>query len=185
MKATGEPRGGPYELRAHQREYDACVAEWVDSAEELFMLAPGTPPPLTANKVRGWTAEDDSPLLLWQEGRAEPVGYAELNPMPGDPPHLWIGHVIVPKPLRGLGIGLALVQRLVHRAFMIEHAQRLSLVVFPQNRPALNCYLKAGLISDGTQYKRFRHVEGRFRMLKMTITRGRFEQQIAHVPFAR
>ncbi len=165
-----------FSLERFSADFALQVASWVLTPEALFWLAPATPSPLTADKVLAWVTPRDNPYLFWKRGIENPVGYAELNPMPRHTGEYWIGHVIVPESLRGQGIGYALTRHLLQRAFEHFHAVRVSLIVFPENRTALRCYLKAGLLADGVQHKTFDHLEGEFRLLKMTITAKQYEK---------
>lgn len=165
-----------YELRAFESNFARVVAGWVTTANELFTLAPATPPPLTAEKVRAWTKQRDNPLLFWQVGGKIPIGYAELNFTSRDRREVWIGHLIVPQAHRGRGIGYALMQHLLERAFGDMSARSLSLVVFPENDVAINCYLKCGLARDGIHIRSFEHRPGEFKMLKMKMTRRLFQR---------
>ena len=74
---------GPFALVTFDRDAAPLVSSWVQDAHELFWLAPKTPPPLTAEKVIDWPGPDGAAVLLYREGGFEPIGYAELNPMPG------------------------------------------------------------------------------------------------------
>lgn len=165
-----------FELEDFQPQYAPLIASWVQTGRELFLLAPATPPPLTPEKVVQWTTPRDSPLLLWRADRLEPVGYGELNRTSTDPNNLWIGHLIVPRALRGQGIGYAFMQHLLHRALVECNGRRVSLVVFPENEVAINCYLKCDLAKERIHFKSFDHTPGRYRMIKMTITRRKYRR---------
>ena len=169
-------RAGDFELRPFSSDRAAEVAGWANTPADLFVLAPATPPPLTAEKVRAWTSECDSPLLLWPVRGAAPVGYAELNVMAHDARNLWIGHFIVPRPLRGQGIGHIFMQHLLQRAFEENRAHSVNLVVFPENEIAVHCYLKCGWRKDSIHYKTFDHRSGKFKMSKMKITERQFRR---------
>ncbi len=165
-----------FRLQDFKPQYAQLIAGWVETAHDLFLLAPATPPPLTAEKVQAWTQEHDNPLLFWRVGGKTPIGYAELSPLRGDVCELWIGHLIVPKPLRGQGIGYAFMQHLLHHSFAGLGAKCVSLVVFPGNDVAVNCYLKCGLVKDGIHVKSFDHLPHKYKMLKMKITRRQHER---------
>jgi RimJ/RimL family protein N-acetyltransferase len=167
---------GEFELRPFSLDRAAEVAGWAETPTDLFILAPATPPPLTAEKVRTWTSERDTPLLLWPVRGTAPVGYAELNVMTHDARNLWIGHFIVPKPLRGQGIGYVFMQHLLLRAFEENRAHSVNLVVFPENEIAVNCYLKCGWRKDRIHCKTFDHRPGKFKMIKMKITERQFRR---------
>jgi RimJ/RimL family protein N-acetyltransferase len=165
-----------FELRPFDVDRAAEVAGWVETPEDLFVLAPATQPPLTAEKVCAWTTDRDTPLLLWPERGAAPVGYAELNVMARDARNLWIGHFIVPRPLRGQGIGYIFMQHLLRRAFDVNRAHSVNLVVFPENEIAVHCYLKCGWRKDSVHYKTFDHKPGKYKMSKMKITERQFRR---------
>ncbi len=169
-------RAADLELRPFSSDRAAEVAGWAETPADLFILAPATPPPLTAEKVCDWTSEQDTPLLLWPVRGAAPVGYAELNVMPHDARNLWIGHLIVPRPLRGQGIGYVFMQHLLQRAFEENRAHSVNLVVFPENEIAVHCYLKCGWRKDSAHYKTFSHRQGKFKMTKMKITERQYRR---------
>ncbi|MBI4578825.1 MAG: GNAT family N-acetyltransferase, partial [Planctomycetes bacterium] len=102
----------------------------------------------------------------------EPAGYLELNPMPADYGHYWIGHCVVDPQLRGAGLGRHLVRLSLDFAFRGLDARRVSLVVFPDNTSAIRCYRRAGFIDAGDQYKYFANTGRQHRMLQMTVDRG-------------
>ncbi len=174
--APSRIRAGDFELRPLSFDQAAEVAGWVETPADLFILAPATPPPLTAEKVRAWTSERDTPLLLWPMRGPAPVGYAELNVMAHDARNLWIGHLIVPKPLRGQGIGYIFMQHLLQRAFEENRAHSVNLVVFPENDIAVHCYLKCGWRKDSIHYKTFEHRPGKYKMTRMKITERQFRR---------
>ena len=174
--APSQVRAGDFELRSFSSDQATEVGGWAETPADLFILAPATPPPLTAEKVRAWTSERDTPLLLFPVRGTAPVGYAEWTVMPHDARNLRIGHFIVPKPLRGQGMGYIFIQHLLRRAFEENRAHSVNLVVFPENEIAVNCYLKCGWRKDSTHYKTFDHRPGKFKMSKMKITERQFQR---------
>ncbi len=170
---------GPYRLVPFDAATAPIVARWARTDAELFWLAPKTLPPLTCEKVLSWTAEEGCPLLLQRDGAVDPIGYLELNQMPGEPHHLWMGHCVLSPEARGTGVGKLMVRMLMTEGFRHRRARRLSLVVFPDNEAAIACYLSAGFVHAGEQTKYF-YVTGRqHRMLRMTCDRHRFESLLA------
>ncbi len=118
-------------------------------------------------------------VLCWLRGSAfvyspadgsGPIGYAELNPMSRDRRHLWIGHVLIDPDRRGQGLGRGLTQALINRAFRIEGANRLSLVVFPENATAVRCYESAGFTLRGEESQCFGPQRQRYRLLRFELT---------------
>jgi len=150
------------------------VASWVRDDSELFWLAPKTTTPLTAAKVVGWITSEARPLLFYGDDPAEPLGYLELNPMPADWGHYWLGHCIVHPDHRGAGLGRQMIALTLDLAFRIQRAYRVSLVVFPENTSAIRCYRSAGFIDAGEQWKYFVTTGRQHRMEQMTINRGRY-----------
>jgi len=175
-------RNGPYYLSAFEKPLAPLVARWVTDPRELFWLAPKTPPPLTAAKVIAWPDANASPRLLYRDGLVEPLGYGELNPMPGEKGHLWIGHCLIRPDRRGLGLGRLLVDLILAEAFPSQGADRVSLVVFPDNVAALGCYRSAGFRDVGEHAKYFHTTGCEHRMLRMSVDREQYE--LAH-PQAR
>lgn len=161
---------GPYRLIAFDKLLAPWIASWVSDDRELFWLAPKTPPPITAAKVVAWTYPGGSPMLLCHEQMPEPLGYVELNPMPGRTDDLWMGHCLVRPEHRGTGLGRQMVDMLIDEAFEHRCARTVSLVVFPENIPAVRCYRQAGFKQVGEQVKYFPTTRRRHCMLEMRIT---------------
>jgi RimJ/RimL family protein N-acetyltransferase len=131
------------------------IAGWVENEQELRRLAPSTPAPLTAEKVLKWLRPLGRRLVLRRGGGDELTGYAELNPMSRRADDYWLGHVILRPDLRNCGLGVKFVRLLTDHAFGRLGGTRLSLIVFPDNTPAIRCYRRAGFRSAGLEYHRF------------------------------
>jgi RimJ/RimL family protein N-acetyltransferase len=154
-------------LRDFLPPHAAEVAGWVSDAHELFWLAPSTDPPLTAAKVVAWTADRGRAFVLFCGDGARPIGYAELNPMQRRADHLWIGHVIIAPAWRGRGLGAEFMRLLLDHAFGALHAGLVSLIVFPNNRQAIQCYLNAGFNFRDEQFHPFGRPAKNYRMLHL------------------
>lgn len=156
----------PFETRAAY-----SISTWVTTPRDLLWLAPNTPPPLTPAKVVDWCGTDCGPMLLNRDDLTTPLGYLELNPMPGQRQSLWLGHCILQPDHRGTGLGRSMVEMSLEYAFGELNAHDVSLIVFPENLSAVWCYLGAGFIVSGEQVKFF-HTTGRHhRMLRMIARR--------------
>ena len=142
-----------YELRPFVSAHAGEVAGWVASPEELFLLAPLTKHPLTAEKVRGWTGGTDRPYVYFSG--AEPVAYGELNQVPQRAGQLWVGHFVVAPSARGRSTGRRFLRALLDEAFLHCEADSVALVVFPENGAAIRCYRSAGFADLGPQRRRF------------------------------
>jgi ribosomal protein S18 acetylase RimI-like enzyme len=162
-------RGGPYYLAAFDRAWAGKVATWARTPQELFWLAPSTPAPLTAAKVEAWPGPDGGPRLFHRERVTEPLGYLELNPMPGQGRHLWLGHCVIRPEHRGMGLGRIMIELVLDEAFLNRKARQVSLMVFPDNAGAVQCYRSAGFVEVTEQFKFFATTARRYRMLQMTI----------------
>ncbi len=163
-------------LAPFESAYAPAVASWVRSAHELRFLAPSTPPPLTGQKVREWAKPFGRAFVLLPDGRGgaakpcDPVGYAELNPMRGQPDHQWIGHVIIDPRRRGRGLGRTLLDALVRYAFDRLRASHISLVVFPENTIAARCYASVGFSMVREEHHRFTRTGPKSRLLHFEIS---------------
>lgn len=151
------------------------IASWVRSDRELLWLAPRTRPPLTSAKVMAWARDRSSRILLWDAASASPVGYAELNEMPGERDHLWIGHLLASPQVRGRKIGHRFVHALLCRAFQDLMVRQVSLVVFPDNIAAIRCYEANGMQHAGREFKYVKETGARHEFLRMALTHRRFE----------
>lgn len=166
------PRGG--ELHPFDPAFAATVAGWVRSDDELFHLSPRTPPPLTSAKVLEWGRAGGAAFLHIASPGEPPCGYVELNPMPNEPGHWWMGHCLVAPAARGRREGSRIVRLLLREAFVSREARRLSLVVFPGNVEAVRCYQSAGFVTLHDVYRSFDTRPGTHRMLYMTIDAAGF-----------
>jgi RimJ/RimL family protein N-acetyltransferase len=156
-------------LKPFRQRFASVVARWVQTPEELRLVAPGTEPPLTAAKVGRWKKPAGQALVLVRDGEGEPIGYGELNPMRSDRTHLWLGHVVLSPRERGNGIGQAFVRALVSYAFERLTANRISLIVFPDNQPALRCYRRVGFEDVGEEYHDFLTRGQKHRFLRLEV----------------
>lgn len=160
--------------------FDSCYAEmvaaWVGSESELAWLAPGTPWPLTGEKVLAWGQERRERFLLWNGRDDFPIGYAELNEMPKTRDQLWIGHFMLDPTRRGCGWAVRFAQALLARAFVERQATDVLLVVVPDNERAIRCYQRAGMIDQGQERKHFKTTRRDYLFNRMAISRGRFKK---------
>ena len=162
-----------YYLAAFEPQWAPAVVEMVLDDTELFWVAPKTPPPLTADKVRAWAGPSCIPMMFCHRASPQPLGYVELNTMPSSSRHLWIGHCILRPDRRGCGLGRRMVEMLIEAAFAQRGANMLSLVVFPENHVAIKCYLSAGLERINHETKFFATTQHEHTMLHMSINAGK------------
>ena len=125
--------------------------------------------PLTAEKVLAWRRPHGHVFELARDGDIAPIGYAELNPMLRERGHLWLGHVIVRPPERGRGIGRVFVRMLVEYAFDQLAAHLVSLIVYPNNKPAIDCYQRVGFKPTREEHHAFGPSSVEERMLRLEI----------------
>ena len=147
----------------------AEIAGWIVDERELCLLAPSTKPPLTAAAVIDWKKPGGSALVLLDTASPEPIAYGELNPMRRETRHVWLGHVIVRPDLRGQGLGRRFVQALVDHGFAVLHATHISLIVFPSNTAAINCYLRVGFRQVSDEYHAFNGSARKHRLVRLEI----------------
>lgn len=171
-RPQGKPEPG---LAPFQAACAPLVASWVRSNDELFSLAPRTPPPITVRKVLSWKRDNGHPMLYYAPGEAEPCGYVELNLLPYGEAQWWVGHCLVAPPRRGSGIGLRMLGLLLDEAFRRWNAHTVNLVVFPENFGAVRCYRRAGFSERGEVFRRFVTRAGPHRMLYMSVDQHEHE----------
>ena len=175
--ATTYARNGPYYLCSFDPLMAPILATWVKDAKELFWLAPSTSPPLTAAKVLNWQNTDVSAMVLRRDQTTEVIGYLELNLMPSQTRHLWMGHCIIRPERRGCGLGRLMVGLAIEDAFVRRQAESVSLVVFPDNLAAVECYRSVGFVTVGEQFKEFQGTSQTHRMLRMSIARQQSQKR--------
>jgi len=161
------PCSASLRLSPFHPEHAAVIAQWVATNKELRWLAPSTPPPLTGEKVAGWPRPDGHALVLSRHGEGEILGYGELNRMHGETGHLWLGHVVIRPDQRGQGTGEEFVRRLLKLAFGRLGANRVSLIVFPDNVAAVRCYVRAGFTITGEEQHRFGSFRRKHKLLRL------------------
>lgn len=167
-------RRNAFHLRSFDPLFAPLIVSWPRDGQELFWLAPKTIPPLTPAKVVGWAVPEGHPMLFYHDTVAEPIGYLELNPMPADFGHHWLGHCIVRPEFRSIGQGRLMISLALELAFCIRRASRISLVVFPENVTAIRCYRRLGFVDVGDQHKYFQSTGKQHRMTQMTVDRAGF-----------
>jgi RimJ/RimL family protein N-acetyltransferase len=167
---TKPTAGQTLRLTAFDDRHAARVVSWIRCPLEAYWLAPRTPPPLTTDKVRAWSKPGRNPFMLVELDTPEPVAYGELNELRRKQNEYWLGHVIVDPRRRGRGLGRQLTELLLHRAFHVCKAQRVSLVVFPDNLAAIATYRSAGMREDGHEVHYFAAYERRARLLRFAMT---------------
>lgn len=92
---------------------------------------------------------------------------------------MWIGHFVIDPDRRGQSLGARFAQALLARAFTEYAAKEVVLVVFPENRRAIGCYERAGMLLVGQERKYFKTTGAEHLFLRMAITRGRFQRLAA------
>jgi len=172
-----------YLLRAFGRDHATTISRWVTTAQQMRWLAPSTQLPLTTEKILGWKKPGGQAFVYLKDNDPQPVGYGELNPMRRHLDQLWIGHVIIRPDQRGLGCGRKLVQALLFEAFHERFASCVTLVVFPDNTPAVQCYLDVGFTITGDEHHQFGGVGPKHRLLRLEIKPDQYEsrrEQLLH-----
>ena len=170
-------RKEPYYLVPFDKIMAPLVASWVADHHQLFWLAPQTYPPLTAEKVLAWHKPEANPLLFYRDGLDQPLGYGELNTMPGQKEHYWMGHCIIRPQSRGLGLGRQFVNLLLEYGFNKQNVKQISLIAFPENSAAIRCYLSCGFVNAGEQLKYFPTTGHQHRMVLMTVDSELYEHR--------
>lgn len=97
--------------------------------------------------------------------------YGEVNPLGRDRGVWWLGHVIVGPEFRGLGRGRRFVRALVDVAIHHLAAERVALIVFPDNAHAIRCYRSVGFREVCEEPHKFRPDGGAQTMLRMELDR--------------
>ena len=81
------------------------------------------------------------------------------------------GYVILDDKRRGQGLGKEMIHLALDYAFGIMKAKRVTIGVFEENKPALNCYLSAGFKDTGTTYEFIYHDE-KWNCKELEIAKG-------------
>ena len=177
----------PTDLRvdAFDPLWAAEVAAWVQTEQDLLWLAPSTEPPLTSRKVVEWVKPGGSAYALCRadgHGPSTLVGYCELNPIRSRTTDLWIGHVVIRPADRGRGYGRFFLRWLSAEALDRRGAERICLVVFPRNAPAIRCYESAGFRRVGEELHRTGASGSSYRLLRYELTQTDYRATAAARP---
>lgn len=165
-----------YQLCTFHTDDAEAIARWVSTHKQMCWLAPSTKLPLTADKILNWKKPGGQAFVYKQSTVSHPIGYGELNPMRRYLDQLWLGHVIIRPDQRGTGSGRLLVQALLKEAFQERLATRVLLIVFPDNTPAVQCYLSVGFKITGEEFHQFCSEGPEHRLLRLEMTSDRFEE---------
>lgn len=158
-----------FNLQRFEPRFAANVVSWVRNARELFWLAPRTAYPLTPAKIVGWTRDCGTAFLLSTDDDPEPCAYGELNASRRNPLNMWLGHLLVDTHHRQKGVGRQLTRLLVDEAFRRCGAEQLALVVFPDNLPAIRCYMNCGFRLRGEEHQCLGTGRDRHRLLRFEM----------------
>lgn len=170
-----------YLLRPFQPDHAPIISHWVKTPQQMRWLAPSTQLPLTIEKIVGWKKPGGQAFVYLKDHDPLPVGYGELNPMRRHLDQLWIGHVIIRPDQRGLGSGRSLIHALLYEAFHERFASCVTLVVFPDNTPAVQCYLGVGFTITGDERHQFGGVGPKLRLLRMEIKPDQYESRLEEI----
>lgn len=174
--ATPTPlREVSYRLRRALESDADDVSRLIDRAEDLRQVAPRETFPLDATTVRHWIRDRAAGWVLEQRG--ETVAYAELVTDPQKGGVFWIGHMMVQRSRRGLGLGQRMVVSLMRAAVEQLDADEIAISAFEDNRAALACYRGCGFVErkrqrvDGRVLVEMRYpVPGRLRRPGRAVT---------------
>ncbi len=169
MSIAPSPKPQPLSLIPFDNLYAPTIASWIPDDRQLAWLAPSTQPPLTAAKVVGWVRPHGRRLLGAIKSNPLPIAYGELNPMMKEPGHLWVGHVVIDPLYRHRGLGRHFVDAICQTGWHEMGADRISLIVFPDNLPAIRCYLRVGFCEIGEEHHAFGGHGPRRRLLRLEI----------------
>ncbi len=169
MSIAPSPKSQEISLIPFDNLYAPTVAGWVLDDRQLTWLAPSTKPPLTAVKVTKWIRPNGHRMLGLVQSNPLPIAYGELNPMMREPGHLWIGHVVVDPFYRQRGLGSHFVEAVCQFGWDNMGADKISLIVFPDNRAAIKCYRRVGFYEIGEEHHAFSDHGPRIRLLRLEI----------------
>jgi len=167
MSIAPAPQSQKISLIPFDNLYAPTIASWIWDDRQLAWLAPSTQPPLTAVKVVSWKRPLSQRMLGTIKSNPLPIAYGELNPMSKDPGHLWIGHVVLDPNYRQRGLGRGFVEAICRVGWDQMGADRISLIVFPDNLPAIKCYQRVGFQEIGEEHHAFGGRGPRLRLLRL------------------
>ncbi len=132
------------ELRGFETGYDAVVAGWATTAQEVGLLAGKVEWPFPVELVRNWRKVDDDiqPYLYYD--RERPVGYAELW-LDAEEDEVELARIILAPEVRGKGLGPVFVRALLGPALDSGYSD-VFLRVRPDNVPAIRTYERVGFL---------------------------------------
>lgn len=118
------------------------VLELVDDADVARQVAPLDEIPLEVSSVRAWMARAVVSVVMERKGRV--VAFATLVADARVAGRIWIGHVVLDRSARGLGLGQRFVRGLLRMARGRADVREVRLSVFAENEVARHCYERCG-----------------------------------------
>jgi RimJ/RimL family protein N-acetyltransferase len=147
---------------------------WIDGPEELLTWAgPAFCWPLDQDQLADYAGESLGQRRIWtavDSCSGEAVGHASVRL---DPEHRSgrLGRVLVSPGARGLGVGTAMLGKVLGLAFGTLGLHRVELGVFTHNTSAIRLYERSGFVCDHV-LRDVEHVNGQpWSAMQMSLTR--------------
>lgn len=138
----------PILIRAAGVEDYPGIRDLFQTPEELFRVYPDGEWPFTLEQVER-IAKERVDLTVVTAGE-KVVGFANFYRVDGRR-SAFLGNVVIAEAYRGRGLGRALVERMLKRAFEERKMEELRLSVFADNTPALLLYDALGFTPYGLE----------------------------------
>jgi len=174
VKAANPKRVLQPRLTRFEERWAGAVLSWARSQGDQYWLAPRTVPPLSTEKILAWAGEDRHSFCLIEKQDEIPASYGEINVLQSHDHEYWLGHLIVDPKRRCRGLGRLFTRMLLRHAFHEFRAERVSLVVFPENTAAVKTYRSAGMVEDGYETHTFKPYNRQEKLLRLVAAPGAF-----------
>lgn len=147
--------GQKVRLREYRREDIPLRQSYINDAEVSINLTPDIPYPMTLHEEFKWfestTAVSDTYKFAIEELEEEQfIGGCSINGVDWKNSVVTIGIFIGSKIHRGRGYGTDAVKVLINFIFMQMNINKIRLIVYSYNQPAIRCYQKCGFKIEGT-----------------------------------
>lgn len=167
-------------LRPYRRSDAETIVGWIKDERifrywcaDRFESYPITAADLNDQYDNSAGAEDVYHFTAYDETGI--AGHINIRfPEPGNINTVRFGYVILDDERRGQGLGKEMIKLALDYSFGIMKATRVTIGVFEENKPALNCYLSAGFKDTGISYE-FSFGSEKWNCMELDIKKGATE----------
>lgn len=142
-------------LRPYKHPDAQAVVKWLRDERSFLFWSAGKFGnfPITAEDMNEYYDRDADNLDVWQmtacDRSGKAIGHFMMRRTGEEKDSIRLGFIVIDSTIRGRGYGKKLIRAALDYSFGLAGAKRVTLGVFENNIPALNCYLSCGFARTG------------------------------------